>query len=764
MANSLQEKELQKGLVAWYDFRSGTKVLYIGGEEDPIAEYLMSQSVCIMDEDGRQIGKNLSVSVVPLAHAISSEFCESNKAGFDYIISIEGLELEADIASALTSLRSLLTPEGILLLGMNNRMGIRYFCGDRDKYTDRNFDGVENYRRAYMKKEDVFRGRMYAKFEMEEMLDSAGFGNGKFYSVLNNLQEPNHLIAFGYVPNEDLANRLYPSYYYPNTVFLEEETLYKSLFANGMFHEMANAYMVEVPAFEGTELLDYLEITVTMERNRKDAMATIIRENKTVLKKNMYPEGRERFEDMLEYASDLRAHGLKVIDMELTESGLSMPYIDAPTGQLYLKELMQKDKDKFYDAFDHFIELVRKSSDVISGTDDSDLGEIYCYGYPDLVPLNSFYIDGDFVFFDQEFRKERYSIYAVEARCVTTLYFGNGALDKIVSKESLYDRYGLLGHIKDWQRMEWKFLSPLRNEGALGELHRKTRRNANIVNSNRQRMNYPEEDYYKLFVNIFEHCDTRKLILFGSGQFADRFMTLYSEDYPVYAVLDNQEKRWGKKLHDVEIQSPELLRKLSIGEYKVLICIKNYVSVIKQLEEMGVKEYSVYDPARSYPRKRKPTFGEVETLPPHDPKKKYHVGYISGVFDLYHVGHLNLFKNAKELCDYLIVGVVSDKGVIKHKGVSPFVPFEERAELVRSCRYVDEVVEIPLDLNGPKEAYSLYHFDVQFSGSDYINSDYWLNAQEYLRQRGSDLYFFPYTKSTNSTNIKALIEKKLIDD
>lgn len=145
-----------------------------------------------------------------------------------------------------------------------------------------------------------------------------------------------------------------------------------------------------------------------------------------------------------------------------------------------------------------------------------------------------------------------------------------------------------------------------------------------------------------------------------------------------------------------------------------------------------------------------------------DDKKKYHVGYISGVFDLYHVGHLNLFRKAKSMCDYLIVGVVSDKGVVKKKGVNPFIPFDERTDLVRSCRFVDEVVEIPLEYNGPQEAFAMYHFDVQFSGSDYINSPYWLDAQKYLREHGADLVFLPYTKSTNSTNIKALIEKSLL--
>ncbi len=756
-----QVKELQKGLIAWYDFRRESKVLYIGYEQDPICDYLMDMTGCIYDDKGEQIGKHLSVTVVPDTQSVNEGFYKKHANSFDYIVCVDLLELQENPCLALSYWKTMLKEDGICLLGMNNRMGIRYFCGDRDRYTDRNFDGVENYRRVYMKSEDIFRGRMYAKFEIEQMLNRVGFAKNRFYSVLSNLENPSHLLAYDYMPNEDLANRLYPSYYSPETVFLEEESLYQSLLSNGMFHSMANAYLVEASYSDEGRMSDALQITSSMERSRKDALFTIIHEDGVVEKKPAYPEGKEKMKRMISYAEDLRRHGLKVIEMELVNNSIHMPYIEAPTGQLYLKRLLQTNIDAFYSAMDRFMELIIASSEAICGDAGDDLGLTLEYGYLDLVPLNSFYIDGDFVFFDQEFRKERFAANAIRARAITTLYFGNNELNKILLSEILYERYNLRERITDWREMEGRFLWELRSEGELWQYHQKVRRNVEVVNSNRQRMNYTADDYYRLFVDIFDHCDTRKLILFGSGKFAEHFMSMYREDYPVYAIVDNQEKNWGKELYDIKIQSPEILHRLSSGEYKILICIKNYVSVMKQLEGMGVSEYSIFDPAKAYQKKRKPTVG-LNTKRMDDETKKYHVGYISGVFDLYHVGHLNLFRRAKELCDYLIVGVVSDKGVVKKKGVNPFIPFEERVELVRSCRFVDEVVEIPLEYNGPKEAFSMYHFDVQFSGSDYINSPYWLDAQEYLRKHGVDLVFLPYTKSTNSTSIKALIERNLL--
>lgn len=121
-----------------------------------------------------------------------------------------------------------------------------------------------------------------------------------------------------------------------------------------------------------------------------------------------------------------------------------------------------------------------------------------------------------------------------------------------------------------------------------------------------------------------------------------------------------------------------------------------------------------------------------------------------------------MFKRAKEQCEYLIVGVVTDEGVRNHKKTEPFIPFEERIELVRSCRYVDEAVEIPYGYAGTRDAYRLYHFDCQFSGSDYIDNPYWLAEKEYLEKQGAQMVFFPYTESTSSSKLKKLIDRKLL--
>ncbi|WP_018305805.1 adenylyltransferase/cytidyltransferase family protein [Desulfitobacterium hafniense] len=141
--------------------------------------------------------------------------------------------------------------------------------------------------------------------------------------------------------------------------------------------------------------------------------------------------------------------------------------------------------------------------------------------------------------------------------------------------------------------------------------------------------------------------------------------------------------------------------------------------------------------------------------------KKYKVGYIAGVFDLFHIGHLNLLRNAKAECEYLIVGVLTDELVVFYKKKPPFIPCNERKDIIDSIKYVDQTVLVDKKNIGKMKAWELYHFDCLFSGNDWQNEKSWLEDRKKLNEVGSDIFFFPYTQSTSSTQIKKLITKSL---
>lgn len=137
--------------------------------------------------------------------------------------------------------------------------------------------------------------------------------------------------------------------------------------------------------------------------------------------------------------------------------------------------------------------------------------------------------------------------------------------------------------------------------------------------------------------------------------------------------------------------------------------------------------------------------------------KKKVIGYTTGVFDMFHIGHLNILRNAKAQCDYLIVGVSTDEVVETYKNHLPIIPFEERFAIVSAIKYVDEVV--PQTSMNKMEAYEKLKFDVLFHGSDWKGSDMYNKIVEDFSKIGVDVVFLPHTEGTSST----MLREKLLD-
>ncbi len=137
--------------------------------------------------------------------------------------------------------------------------------------------------------------------------------------------------------------------------------------------------------------------------------------------------------------------------------------------------------------------------------------------------------------------------------------------------------------------------------------------------------------------------------------------------------------------------------------------------------------------------------------------KKYKIGYTTGVFDMFHIGHLNILKRAKEQCEYLIVGVSTDEVVETYKHKRPVIPFEERIAIVEAIRYVDKVVpQISMD---KMEAYNALKFDALFHGSDWKGSNMYEKIVADFEKVGVDVVFLPHTDGISSTIIREKVNK-----
>lgn len=133
-------------------------------------------------------------------------------------------------------------------------------------------------------------------------------------------------------------------------------------------------------------------------------------------------------------------------------------------------------------------------------------------------------------------------------------------------------------------------------------------------------------------------------------------------------------------------------------------------------------------------------------------QKKYKIGYTTGVFDMFHIGHLNILKKAKEQCDFLIVGVTTDELCFSRKHKYPIIPENERAMIIEAIKYVDKVV-LQEDMD-KLSAIKRYNADVVFVGSDWKGTDAWDEYEKMFAPEGCDVVYLDHTDGISSTIIR----------
>lgn len=137
--------------------------------------------------------------------------------------------------------------------------------------------------------------------------------------------------------------------------------------------------------------------------------------------------------------------------------------------------------------------------------------------------------------------------------------------------------------------------------------------------------------------------------------------------------------------------------------------------------------------------------------------KKYKIGYTTGVFDMFHIGHLNILKKSKSQCEYLIVGVTTDE-LVSYKNKKAIINQKDRMEIVKAIKYVDEVVsQKSMD---KMMAWNKYKFNVMFVGSDWKGTSKWDDLEKEFKKIGVDIVYFDYTPEISSTKLRKILKEK----
>ncbi len=248
----------------------------------------------------------------------------------------------------------------------------------------------------------------------------------------------------------------------------------------------------------------------------------------------------------------------------------------------------------------------------------------------------------------------------------------------------------------------------------------------------------------------------KDVVVFGTGKYFENYMMCKGFfEKPLFAV-DNDASKVGSVKLGVMINDIASLNNLVLGTFYVVVCARDYEPIFNQLKDMNITDVQRYVPLTV----------ETEASQLHDMlfetdesnrQKSYGVGYVPGAFDLFHAGHLNLLRNAKTCCEYLIAGVLTDELYEYFKHKKCVIPFEQRYAIVDACRFVDRTVPVDFSNTRKIDAWNLYHFDCHFSGDDHVGL--WDKDMEELAQVGATMKFFKYSRANSSSNIRRVNNK-----
>lgn len=523
-----QLSELRKSLIHWYDFKKDADVLEIGAGFGTLTGVLCEKCahVTVTEKSefrAKAIAKRYeAIGNLEVYAGDVSDIAFDKK--FDYILLIGLLERigngTGDIryyAEYLSKLKALLKEDGKLLFAVDNRMGLKYFCGAAEPYTNKAFVGLNRYKQKA-------KGYTFSKKEVEDIVANAGFEHSKFYYPLPDYKFPQLIYTDSYLPEKNVKERLVPYYTRNDTLVAHELELYEDITENGVFPFFANSFLVECALINEPGEVVYAAISA--DRGKEKSFTTSIYEKGIVKKAFLYPEGRENADALIANMSELKKRGIPVVEHVQDEKGIiTQPFIPWPTLSNVLKNLIKTDVEKFLAVIEQIYSYIIQSSEQVPESGNAlrkrlleelqekdnlnveqkaeekerlekiDFGPILKKAYIELIPLNCFYsIEEDkYLYFDQEFVRENYPAGYVMFRAIHYIYCFIQSADEYYPKQKLIEKYGLNDTWQYYINEEIRFQSEVRKHELFKQFNQWTKVDNKRITDNAGRLESEEE-------------------------------------------------------------------------------------------------------------------------------------------------------------------------------------------------------------------------------------------------------------------------------
>lgn len=743
-------------LFGWYDFKKGSSILQINAGFGTMTAFLCSdekkvtavesdpfEAECIM----KRCGNYNSLTVI-------NDTYENICGTFDYIIYCDDEDTAFysfdEYKKCAAYLKSLLAPDGRLLFTVKNRFGIKYLSGEAEK--NEAFDGITENRNVSYR---------FGRNELINMLSDIGFEKVKLYYPLPDHVTAQLIYTDELKPGKELSERLRPYVVRKGSRVLNEAAMFGKAAENDGISLLSNSFIAEC----GNDVSKAIYASISSERDRDKAFSTVIYSDNTVRKIPLYRDNIKGLERLVQNLNELSERGVPVINADISDGTVIMEKINSPTLADHFRQLVKGNREEFIACIDQIYKYILMSSEQVSAdknalkklAPDEDWGPILKKVYIEMIPVNCFYTEKCMMFFDQEFTADNYPAKYILFRTLRDIYAFIPEAEQLMPRKEIEKHYNIEKLWDHFQREESRFQTQLRQWDIYTNHFKWVKSDENAIKRNRRMLAMNNENEKntvseRMFDPVYG-IENRKIVIFGAGKMLEHYINKYGRDYAPEFVVDNNSDVWGSEKLGFEIKSPDVLSQLDLNKYRIIIAGNAYRPIASQLEQIGISESNY----RVYHRPTDELLGAALTDTITD--GKYNVGYVTGAFDLFHIGHLNVLKNSKSRCHYLIAGVLTDEIIINEKHKTPYIPFEERIEIVKQCRYVDRVVPIDSHNTNKIDAWRELRYGCLFSGSDHESQPYWIWLQKQLRCLGSDLEFFPYTESTSSTMLQRAISE-----
>lgn len=479
---------MRSSLLNWYDFGPDCTVVLLGAS--PLAELLCQRCarVIVIEQNplhGESLAQNCAAYdnfTLQIGHFPA--FRPEVQAD---VVVVPQLQISAGkrVGPFLQAARELLAPGGKMLLVVQNRFGLKYFCGVPAEKTQAPFAGLED-------------PTGFSRAGIQALLENVGLSSMKFYYPMPDARLPQAIYTDAYQPTDGLRDRVIPYYDSTKTLVAAEDKLWDEILRNRMLPFFANDFLVE--AHKGDAVFDdTLFAALSTDRGSKDGFVTAIHENHRVTKTPIAPEGQETLQHLCETQQALQACGVRTVPCTYADGRLTMPFVEGKNLVSQLSELAHAGQpERFAQLLEGLWQQILKSSPTVpseacalplSAALLQQAGPILARACIDMIPFNCFYTEGNYLFYDQEFVRQNYPASYVLFRALRYTYGFAPDAEAMLPLAELKQRYGLTDALWEaYEQEEARFIEENRNYEAYEPFYQHAGAPAEVVKANRARL------------------------------------------------------------------------------------------------------------------------------------------------------------------------------------------------------------------------------------------------------------------------------------